>query len=151
MSTAPNKVTATSNASTIDQNKICFVHKGLMRISYRAGRLFRTVANAIKPGIRKTSMESPAWDSTQQELTLQEYDQRLKSMSEAIRALYEKFEALQLTGRWNTQTMSQFIGSIPNDDHFSVDDSYILATILKQNIALQKPELARERVPQVVK
>ena len=151
MPTAPNKVVATSPAKTKGQDKFNVTHKVLMGISYRTGRLYRTVANVIQPCLRKDSTKSPVWDPTQQELTLQEYDQRLKSMSEAIRALYEKFEALQLTGRWNTQTMSQFIGSIPNDDHFSVDDSYILATILKQNIALQKPELARERVPQVVK
>jgi len=79
----------------------------------------------------------------QQELTLQEYDRRLKAMSEAIRALQEKIAELQLSGSLNAQTMAQAIGSVSNDEHFSVDEKNIFATILKQNIVLQRPELVK--------
>ena len=79
-----------------------------------------------------------------QELTLQEYDRRMKAMSEALRALQEKLTDLQASGHLNDETMSQAIGSIQNDDHFSTDERNILATILKQNIVLQKPELAEK-------
>ncbi|MBF0330833.1 MAG: hypothetical protein HQL17_02770 [Candidatus Omnitrophica bacterium] len=75
-------------------------------------------------------------------LTLQAYDRRLKAMSEAMHALQEKIAELQASGHLNAQTMSQAIGEIEDDNHFSLDEKNILATILKQNIVLQKPELA---------
>ncbi|MBF0503636.1 MAG: hypothetical protein HQL14_00900 [Candidatus Omnitrophica bacterium] len=79
----------------------------------------------------------------QHEMTLQEYDRRLKAMSEAIRVLQEKIAELQLSGHLNAQTMAGAIGSVESDEHFSKDEKNILATILKQNIVLQKPELVK--------
>ncbi|MBF0569224.1 MAG: hypothetical protein HQL18_00400 [Candidatus Omnitrophica bacterium] len=80
----------------------------------------------------------------QQELTLQAYDRRMKAMSEALHALQEKIAELQLSGHLNARTMSQAVNEIQSDDHFSSDERNILATILKQNIVLQKPELAKK-------
>ncbi|MBF0122925.1 MAG: hypothetical protein HQL21_05915 [Candidatus Omnitrophica bacterium] len=88
------------------------------------------------------SEQLPRENAEQQELTLQEYDRRMKAMAEAVRALQEKIAELQLSGHLNARTMSQAVNSIQSDDHFSADERNILATILKQNIVLQKPELA---------
>ncbi|MBF0533253.1 MAG: hypothetical protein HQL23_09215 [Candidatus Omnitrophica bacterium] len=79
----------------------------------------------------------------QQELAIQEYERRLKSLTEALHALQEKISELQSSGHLNSRTMSQAIGALPGGEHFSDDERNILATILKQNIALQKPELTK--------
>ncbi|MBF0532950.1 MAG: hypothetical protein HQL23_07645 [Candidatus Omnitrophica bacterium] len=79
-----------------------------------------------------------------QAVTLQEYDRRISSLTEALRALQEKINDLQLRGHLNRQTMSQTIGEIQGDAHFSESERNILATILKQNIVLQKPEMAQK-------
>lgn len=83
----------------------------------------------------------------QQELALQAYDRRLKAMSEALHALQEKIAELQASGHLNASTMAQAIGEVQSDEHFSADERNILATILKQNIVLQKPELVKDKIP----
>ncbi|MEI6438417.1 MAG: hypothetical protein WCO69_06695 [Candidatus Omnitrophota bacterium] len=83
-------------------------------------------------------------NAEEQDRALQEHDRRLKAMSEALMALQEKITQLQASGHLNARTMSQAVSSIENDDHFSADERNILATILKQNIVLQKPELAKK-------
>lgn len=83
----------------------------------------------------------PRMDAEQHELTLQQYDRRLKVMAEALHALQEKIAELQSSGHLNARTMSLAVSEVQNDEHFSADERNILATILKQNIVLQKPEL----------
>ncbi len=91
--------------------------------------------------------QSARMNPEQQELALQAYDRRLKAMSEALHALQEKIAELQLSGHLNAQTMAQAIGEVQSDEHFSADERNILATILKQNIVLQKPELVKDKIP----
>ncbi|MBF0594749.1 MAG: hypothetical protein HQL22_07260 [Candidatus Omnitrophica bacterium] len=95
--------------------------------------------------IRKiVSEEVPRVSAEQHELSLQEHERRLKAMSEALLALQEKIGELQKSGRLNEQTMSQAVSAIEHDEHFSDDERNILATILKQNLVLQKPEALKK-------
>ena len=92
---------------------------------------------------RIVAEQSPREDAEQHVLTLQQYDRRLKAMAEALHALQEKIAELQSSGHLNARTMSLAVDAVKNDDHFSADERNILATILKQNIVLQKPELVK--------
>ena len=87
----------------------------------------------------------------QQDLTLQQYDRRMKAMSEALLALQEKIAELQASGHLNAQTMSQAIGEVQSEEHFNDDERNIFANILRQNIVLQKPELVKSEIPAEVK
>ena len=57
----------------------------------------------------------------------------------------KKIAELQASGHLNARTMSQAVNSVQDADHFSADERNILATILKQNIVLQKPELVNKQ------
>ena len=92
---------------------------------------------------RLVAEQTPREDADDHHLTLQQYDRRLKAMAEALSALQEKIAELQASGHLNARTMSEAVNEVQNDEHFSADERSILATILKQNIVLQKPELAK--------
>ncbi|MBF0217079.1 MAG: hypothetical protein HQL30_08815 [Candidatus Omnitrophica bacterium] len=77
-------------------------------------------------------------------LSQEEYNRRLQVLTERIHALQETIAELKASGRFNARTVSMSLDSINREDQFSADEKNILATILKQNIALQKPELAKK-------
>jgi uncharacterized membrane protein len=78
-------------------------------------------------------------------LSQEEYNRRLQVLTERIHALQETIAELKASGRFNAQTVSLSLDSINREEQFSADEKNILATILKQNIALQKPELAKKK------
>ncbi|MBF0571489.1 MAG: hypothetical protein HQL12_06405 [Candidatus Omnitrophica bacterium] len=118
---------------------------GLKNITLKTGSKSKTRFLPKEDIDKIVSQQVSPFNPEQHELTLQEYDRRLKAMSEAIRALQEKIVELQLSGNLNARTMAQAIGSVESSENFSVDERNILATILKQNIVLQKPELVKNK------
>ena len=109
--------------------------------TFRQAKSRLGVSLLTRDDIRKiVSEEVPRANAEQTEFSLQEHERRLKAMAEALLALQEKVAELQSSGRLNARTMSQTVSQIQHDEHFSADERNILATILQQNIALQKPE-----------
>ncbi|MBF0619344.1 MAG: hypothetical protein HQL19_04170 [Candidatus Omnitrophica bacterium] len=102
-----------------------------------------------KEDIRRiVAEEVPRYLPEKENLSLQAYERRLQVFSERLHALQETIAELQLSGQLNQKTVAQTIGSIQADDQLNADEKSILATILNQNILLQKPELVKNSKPE---
>ncbi|MBF0388129.1 MAG: hypothetical protein HQL20_09815 [Candidatus Omnitrophica bacterium] len=114
----------------------------------------RVVAGLLsKDDLRQIIAEQlPRVNVEQQELALQEHERRLKAMAEELYALQAKIQALPSGGHSNARILPiprngpDDVNALPGADDFSTDERNILATILKQNIALQEPQPRKSHV-----
>ena len=71
-----------------------------------------------------------------------ELEERLQAMAEAILALQERINELSARGPVSAADMWKEIGSLEAAAPLTNGERSILVNVLRQNIALQKPELA---------
>jgi len=76
------------------------------------------------------------------ELRGAELEERLQAMAEAILALQERINELSARGPVSAADMWKEIGSLEAAAPLTNSERSILVNVLRQNIALQKPELA---------
>lgn len=79
---------------------------------------------------------------TEAELKGAELEERLQFMAEAILALQERINEVSAHGPVSAAAMWKEIGSLEAAAPLTNDERSILVNVLRQNIVLQKPELA---------
>ena len=77
----------------------------------------------------------------QKEPTEEKLEQRLKIMAETILALQEKINELSARGPVSETDMLEAMDSLKTAESLTNDERAILATVFRQNIAIQKPDL----------
>jgi len=75
------------------------------------------------------------------ELTGAELEERLQLMAETILALQEKINELSARGPVSETDMLEAMDSLKAAESLTDDERAILATVFRQNIAIQKPDL----------
>lgn len=78
----------------------------------------------------------------QTEFTGAELQERLQVMAEAIESLQEEITKLRTRGPVSEADMFKAMDSLKATSSLTDDERTILANVFKQNIAIQKPELA---------
>ncbi|MFC1676676.1 hypothetical protein ACFL3G_06390 [Planctomycetota bacterium] len=77
-----------------------------------------------------------------EELAEDKLERRLKVMAETILALQERLDEMVAGGHISQTDMLEAMDSIKTTDSLTNDERTVLVNVFRQNVALQKPELA---------
>ena len=75
-------------------------------------------------------------------LAEEKLERRLKVMAETILALQERLDEMVAGGHISQTDMLEAMDSIKTTDSLTNDERMVLVNVFRQNVALQKPELA---------